>query len=96
MSKDTLAKLEEVLQLSKLGGLIKREEIIKEKKNKALIIISIILAIVATAVSVFAIYKLFFEEADDFDYYDDFEDEDYDYEDDYVVLGDTKEEEKTE
>lgn len=76
IGKDTLSRLEDMINISKFNDLVKKEE---EKKNTLIWILAIIGAIVAVAGIAYAVYKFLNP-----DYLDDFEDDfDDDFEDDY-------------
>ena len=90
MGKDTLNKLDELLQVSRLNSLINKKDEEEKKKNTILWILAIIGAVAAVAGIAYAVYKFF---TPDYlkEYEDDFED---DFDDDYFEIED--EEEKVE
>ena len=63
-------KLEELINNSALGELLHKEEVKKEKKHTALIVLAIVGAVVLIAGAAYAAYRFFAP-----DYLDDFEDE---------------------
>lgn len=90
MGRDSLAKLDELLQVSRLNSLINKKDEEEKKKNTILWVLAIIGATFAVAGIAYAVYKFF---TPDYlkEYEDDFED---DFDDDYFEIED--EEEKVE
>lgn len=78
VGKDALSKVEELINASKLSGLLRREDD-EKRKNTIFWVLAIIGAIAAVALIAFAVYKFFTP-----DYLEDFEDDfDDDFDDDY-------------
>ena len=75
MSKDALAKVEEMISLSKLNDFLNKKEEEEKKKNCILWVLAIIGAVAAVAGIAYAVYRFFTP-----DYLDDFED---DFEDEF-------------
>ena len=74
MSKDALAKMEEMINLSRLNDLLNKKEEEEKKKTCILWILAIIGAVAAVAAIAYAVYRFF---TPDYlaDFEDDFEDE---------------------
>ena len=75
MSKDAMAKMEELINLSRLNDLLNRKEEEDKKKNCILWVLAIIGAVAAVAAIAYAVYRFFTP-----DYLEDFED---DFEDEF-------------
>ena len=75
MSKDALAKMEEMINLSRLNDLLNKKEEEEKKKSCILWILAIIGAVAAVAAIAYAVYRFFTP-----DYLEDFED---DFEDEF-------------
>ena len=75
VSKDAMAKMEELINLSRLTDFLKRKEEEDKKKNCILWVLAIIGAVAAVAAIAYAVYRFFTP-----DYLEDFED---DFEDEF-------------
>ena len=75
MSKDAMAKMEELISLSKINDFLNRKEEEDKKKNCILWVLAIIGAVAAVAAIAYAVYRFFTP-----DYLEDFED---DFEDEF-------------
>ena len=75
MSKDAMAKMEEMINLSRLTDFLNRKEEEDKKKNCILWVLAIIGAVAAVAAIAYAVYRFFTP-----DYLEDFED---DFEDEF-------------
>ena len=75
MSKDALAKMEEMINLSRLNDFLNKKDEEDKKKNCILWILAIIGAVAAIAAIAYAVYRFFTP-----DYLEDFED---DFEDEF-------------
>ena len=75
MSKDAMAKMEELINLSRLNALLSKKEDEEKKKNCILWVLAIIGAVAAVAAIAYAVYRFFTP-----DYLEDFED---DFEDEF-------------
>lgn len=97
MSKDAVAKMEELISLSRLTELLNKKEEDEKKKNCILWVLAIIGAVAAVAAIAYAVYRFFTPDyLDDFE--DDFEDEFDDdfFEDEEIELDPVKAEETEE
>lgn len=85
--RKAMKNLEDVLNLSKINALLKKEEEKEKTSNKVLWILAIIGAVAAVAGIAFAVYKYvtpkYIDDFDDFD--DDFDDDFFDDDDDLVT-----------
>ena len=75
MSKDAVAKMEELISLSRLNDFLHKKEEEEKKKNCILWILAIIGTVAAVAAIAYAVYRFFTP-----DYLEDFED---DFEDEF-------------
>ena len=75
MSKDAIAKLEELISISRLNDFLQKKEEEEKKKNCLVWILAIIGAVAAIAAIAYAVYRFFTP-----DYLEDFED---DFEDEF-------------
>ena len=75
VSKDAMAKMEEMINLSRLSDFLNRKEEEDKKKNCILWVLAIIGAVAAVAAIAYAVYRFFTP-----DYLEDFED---DFEDEF-------------
>lgn len=75
MSKDAVAKMEEMMNLSRLNDFLNKKEEEEKQKNCILWILAIIGAVAAIAAIAYAVYRFFTP-----DYLEDFED---DFEDEF-------------
>ncbi len=97
MSKDAMAKMEELINLSRLNDLLNKKEEEEKKKNCILWVLAIIGAVAAVAAIAYAVYRFFTPDyLEDFE--DDFEDEFDDdfFEDEEIEPAPAKAEETTE
>jgi len=93
----SINKIEDLVSLSKLGDIIHKGEIEKQKEedkkkcNTVLVVLAVIGAVVAIAAVAYAVYRYFTPDyLDDFD--DDFEDDDFedDFEDEPLPVTEAK------
>ena len=75
MSKEAIAKMEELISLSRLNDFLNKKEAEEKKKNCLLWVLAIIGAVAAVAAIAYAVYRFFTP-----DYLEDFED---DFEDEF-------------
>ncbi len=83
-----MKKFEELLDVSKVNALLKKEEEKEKASNKVLWALAIVGAIAAVAAIAYAVYTYltpdYYDDFDDFD--DDFDDDFYDEEDEVVIV----------
>lgn len=79
MAKDVMSKLEELVQVSKLGEILKKNKEEKREVNKV-VLISFLLSLLAISIAIVGVWFIV-EKIND-----DYEEDEYE-EDDYIVLG---------
>lgn len=89
MSKDAMARVEDIANSIKLNELLKKRELEEKQKNCIMMILAIIGTITAVAAIAYAVYRFFTPDCLE-DYEDDYEDDD-DFDDDFF---DDEEDEK--